>query len=727
MKQQQVQQDIASAQPWFYLRQLLILLFNCVIVLAVNMSYVYATTLSINKDALLFFVFVVSLFKIFWGNLMVVQVFSKLLLQPYQERHYHQGKNGGGVAGGTSVNKIHSDSTTNTNGSQNFLIDTQQEVLDHFTASCLRFLVYLSIFNNVIAPSIAAMIISPNCFFYMLVDSPPVTVSYQFLHCVEFYSTTVANSCEEFAYNTHTTSYSPPYTYSYQCSSALITSFSDIFIYRYFVSGLFIPLVLIILKYTQERCYRYYYDKNPVYRHLFKLISSVLPLIARPVSNSPLMPGSSLSSDYDDAYSGVSDEEKANSPGNSGKNRNQDIYAVPNPLLMSFGNNTASMILPPNNHGGEQSMGNGSMAQNQWTFSPSVVNYQYPPPAPSMTATIADCEDRDTIPRYHDVSTQRQPFTPDPRGTNVVSLRQPDNSDSVDSSDPGVAGNSPTIRGTMNKDMAEYRKTILIDRLLVDKQMRKKLFNKEIFTVGFVGDMAVLMTFGAIFPPLALVIFLNLIVNTFLTQLMIGRFIYLSKSLNQRYLLPLVEFLNDECKDVGRLIFDSIPTIAFLATAFWSFALFDTLGDSVGTRKAIWILILVTLLPMWIYGIEKAYYYAKEAYFYVIMDAHHSLGSSMFRASGFTDNSSTRQSIFSKPSFLTSFGRKSVTVKTSSVHQPRDDESESDETSSKRTSRKSVKIEMRASSYRKSIVTFTDPTNDESENKKDEDQSDEES
>jgi hypothetical protein len=122
----------------------------------------------------------------------------------------------------------------------------------------------------------------------------------------------------------------------------------------------------------------------------------------------------------------------------------------------------------------------------------------------------------------------------------------------------------------------------------------------------------------------------------------------------------LVDFINEECKDVGRLIFDSIPTIAFLATAFWSFALFDTLGDSTGTQRALWILILVAFMPFWIYFLEIMYAKLKDLYFYLVIENSHSLDGSMFRASGFTDNS-TRQSMFSRPTFLDSFrGSKSA-------------------------------------------------------------------
>jgi hypothetical protein len=167
---------------------------------------------------------------------------------------------------------------------------------------------------------------------------------------------------------------------------------------------------------------------------------------------------------------------------------------------------------------------------------------------------------------------------------------------------------------------------INIDRLLADKRSRKTLFDKEIFTVSFIVDMAVLMTFGTIFPPLGYVIFMNMLVNTFLTQMWIGRFVYLAKQISTdliaKSLLPLVDFLNEECKDVGQLIFNSIPTIAILATVFWAFALFDTLGDSVGTLQALWIFLLMGLMPAWVYLIERLCGCCKRFYQGIWIDAN---------------------------------------------------------------------------------------------------------
>lgn len=129
------------------------------------------------------------------------------------------------------------------------------------------------------------------------------------------------------------------------------------------------------------------------------------------------------------------------------------------------------------------------------------------------------------------------------------------------------------------------------------------LFHRERVLVGLVGDAAVLMTFGTIFPPMAVVICITIGINSVIMQVMIGRFVSLSYYHNntQEYLRPLVSFINNECKDIGKLLSVVLPTISILASSFWAFALFDCLGDKVGIHRALWIVIVVGSMPSWGY------------------------------------------------------------------------------------------------------------------------------
>ena len=607
LKKQQIDKAIRSAKPWFYFKEFIILLVNCIIVLIVNMAYVSATTIEINKILLLFIILLVSIFKIVWGNYAVVRLFRSILLQSFEQANDEEKErelNNNNTTSGEPINSVDSALGTGSN--------IQQAVLERFTSSSLRFLVYLSIFNNVIAPSIAAMLVSPNCFYYMLAESPAVTVSYEFVHCVEFISTTVTNTCGKLGFATHTTSYSPPYNYSYQCSSALMTSFTDIFIYRYVFSGLVMPLIMFLLKYLQGYFYRKWqqekdgeddeiprssdnYGPSSFNHKLFVFVSGLLPMIIRPIDSS------------NNAVVG-SDEERGTT----------NTVSISNPMLNSMNAPATALISSPD-IGGRK----GSTIATSKPPSNSIVGY-WNNHHQSTTATTNPAD-------AHDLSKD--------------------------------------VLDTIDSDAHLFL-------LPKDKKSRKMLFNKDIFTVGFVGDLAVLMTFGAIFPPLAIVIFFNILIHTFLTQILMGRFIQIAKALVQKsstaalYLLPLVDFLNDECRDVGRLIFDSIPTIAVLAAIFWSFALFDTLADAAGTKHAIWILIVMALMPFWIVGLGRLYRGWIVFYNYILWEVfgehgdksagkgyrgRQSTTSSAYRASEFSMGDSERDGSFlSRPSYATS-------------------------------------------------------------------------
>jgi hypothetical protein len=120
------------------------------------------------------------------------------------------------------------------------------------------------------------------------------------------------------------------------------------------------------------------------------------------------------------------------------------------------------------------------------------------------------------------------------------------------------------------------------------------LFNARRFTNVYVADLAILLTFGSIYPPLAVTIFICILVNSVMIQLSIGRFITLiRKQADQSSWSVLEETMKRETAAVGPFIIAAIPPITIPATIFWSFYLFDILGDEKGTKKAIWIIFIL--------------------------------------------------------------------------------------------------------------------------------------
>lgn len=120
-------------------------------------------------------------------------------------------------------------------------------------------------------------------------------------------------------------------------------------------------------------------------------------------------------------------------------------------------------------------------------------------------------------------------------------------------------------------------------------------------------DWAVLLTFGALFPPLAVVGAVSLVVRSVCEQLSIGRFLSLSRSLTasslspspqerdmERFLTNCVRALNEECRGVSQLLFRGLRAFAVVVALFWAGFAFDVLGDTAGFTQSVWV---VPVLP----------------------------------------------------------------------------------------------------------------------------------
>ena len=85
----------------------------------------------------------------------------------------------------------------------------------------------VALFNNIIVPCLVVLLVSPNCVYNTLVAPPNVSFQYIYHECAIY----AHNTCYLYYPVEAYTSYSPPFTYSYQCSAAFITSYAPAFVY----------------------------------------------------------------------------------------------------------------------------------------------------------------------------------------------------------------------------------------------------------------------------------------------------------------------------------------------------------------------------------------------------------------------------------------------------------------------------------------------------------------
>jgi Leucine-rich repeat (LRR) protein len=118
-----------------------------------------------------------------------------------------------------------------------------------FSHSDISFLMKLTLFNIIVLPIIAVLIILPDCFQNVFFAASEVDSQYTYKDCV-FYTLTDEYACVT---SYQSTSYSPPFIYSYQCSSKVVINYIPIYLLTFIFTGILFPLKNIILKILYDR------------------------------------------------------------------------------------------------------------------------------------------------------------------------------------------------------------------------------------------------------------------------------------------------------------------------------------------------------------------------------------------------------------------------------------------------------------------------------------------
>lgn len=119
-------------------------------------------------------------------------------------------------------------------------------------------------------------------------------------------------------------------------------------------------------------------------------------------------------------------------------------------------------------------------------------------------------------------------------------------------------------------------------------------------------NLALLLTFGVVFPPLAASFALSLYVILYSSRIEIGR--YVCASVDNRK-LDCKAYVAAECEviDFDTASYNVLWLLLWISCLFYALFLFDILGDSVGFVDACWVWVAVPLLPVGLYGVETCF------------------------------------------------------------------------------------------------------------------------
>lgn len=114
----------------------------------------------------------------------------------------------------------------------------------------IKLLVVIAILNNIILPLLVFSVISPSCFYYSIVSADNINTFFKFSQCYEI----IHAQCVSDTTVTVNIAYQPPFQYSYECSTAMITSYTPIYVMTSLTLGILFPILYIVrVKYVRER------------------------------------------------------------------------------------------------------------------------------------------------------------------------------------------------------------------------------------------------------------------------------------------------------------------------------------------------------------------------------------------------------------------------------------------------------------------------------------------
>lgn len=120
------------------------------------------------------------------------------------------------------------------------------------------------------------------------------------------------------------------------------------------------------------------------------------------------------------------------------------------------------------------------------------------------------------------------------------------------------------------------------------------LFEKHRFIVRITSHLAIFLSYGVIFPPLAAIICLATMINTFYEEYVIGRLVTKAFALQYDHILAQLEV---ECDELAASFSLTSWGIMRLSTLLFAFIVFDCIGDIIGWELALLPTLMLLVLP----------------------------------------------------------------------------------------------------------------------------------
>jgi Leucine-rich repeat (LRR) protein len=416
---------------------------NAVLVVGVNIAFVYVAIYQ-SSGLLIFAQVMLSLFKLLWNG------FCFKLVTRY-------------FAG---------------------IIDSTAENIPERRRDLVSLQVFTALFNNIVIPCLVVGFVSPNCYYNVFVPAPTVSSTYIVSTC---FAISPDGSCTVYIPKISVTSFSPPFSYSYQCSSSLITYYSPAFVNLCIMSTFVSPMLQCALRYIHRRAIsrasRWWPQRERVIDALERYIPSELVILNYNLK------------DAQEPTPGVADAAASSRLGDG---------------------------MPPETQSAPEENGGA-------------------------------------VP-WHVLQQKQQE----------------------------QAEEQNRMRREKKREASD-----------------EELFDPSVAVVTVITYLGILLTFGAVFPPLAVAVTVAILVIAW-----IGKASLSLLMLNVVSKFPeRARLFERSCVYVGNdvVLLRSMHMLVTACCLFYTLFLFDTLGDETGFHGAFWVLIVVPMLPSMVYAAHYCY------------------------------------------------------------------------------------------------------------------------
>ena len=157
--------------------------------------------------------------------------------------------------------------------------------LSQVRAKVVLLLLFLMVINSIAMPCLVVLVVSPHCFYNFFVPASSVTSTYPLVECSVYDSN---GECVVSVLQLYSTSYTPPFSYSYQCADDIVSKYAPSLVYQCVLLTFAYPLSVL----AAIHVFKHY----PSDSLLFKTVHAIYPSVLLKTTTTAAASGGAISS-----------------------------------------------------------------------------------------------------------------------------------------------------------------------------------------------------------------------------------------------------------------------------------------------------------------------------------------------------------------------------------------------------------------------------------------------